>query len=273
MTPLVLMVAPNGARRTKTDHADLPITPGEIAREAARCADAGATMLHMHVRDEGGRHSLDPDLYRAATLAVRVALGARIVIQITTEAVGRYRPAEQMAVVRALRPEAVSLALAELIPDDADVGEAAAFLAWLQRERIAPQYILYAPEEVARFHDLRARGVVPQRRPLALFVLGRYADRTEARPQDVLPYLAAHDADCPWSLCAFGPRESACVLTAAGLGGHVRVGFENNLRIADGRLAASNAELVAQIAAGAHLLGREIADIATSRSFLAETAA
>jgi 3-keto-5-aminohexanoate cleavage enzyme len=273
MTPLVVMVAPNGARRTKADHANLPITPAEIAREASRCAEAGATVLHLHVRDEDGCHSLDPELYRAATLAVRAALGERIVIQITTEAVGRYRPAEQMAVVRELRPEAVSLALGELIPDDGDLGETTAFLAWLRRERIAPQYILYAPCEVARFHDLRRRGVIPQRRPLALFVLGRYADRTEAQPQDVLPFLAAHDADCPWSLCAFGAREHACVLTAAGLGGHVRVGFENNLWLADGRLAASNAELVTQVAAGASLLGREIAGIATTRAFLAETAA
>jgi uncharacterized protein (DUF849 family) len=63
------------------------------------------------------------------------------------------------------------------------------------------------------------------------------------------------------------------VLTAAGLGGHVRVGFENNLWLADGRLAASNAELVAQVAAGARLLGRPVADIATTRAFLADTAA
>ena len=273
MTPLVVMVAPNGARRTKADHANLPITPEEIAREAALCADVGASVLHVHVRAADGRHSLDPNLYRATILAVRAALGERIVIQITTEAVGRYRPAEQMAVVRELRPDAVSLALAELIPDDGATAEAAAFLGWLKRERIAPQYILYSPQQVAWFHDLRVRGVIPQRRPLALFVLGRYAERTEAQPQDMLPYLAAHDAACPWSLCAFGPREGACVLTAAGLGGHVRVGFENNLWLADGRLAASNADLVEQVVAGAALLGREVADIATTRAFLAETAA
>jgi uncharacterized protein (DUF849 family) len=272
MTPLVVMVAPNGARRTKADHAELPITPAEIAREAARCAEAGASVLHVHVRDSDGRHSLDAGRYRAAIQTVQKALGERRVIQITTEAVGRHTPAEQMQVVRELRPEAVSLALAELIPDDAAIGEAAAFLAWLQRERIAPQYILYSPHEVTRFHDLRRRGVIPQHRPLALFVLGRYAERTEAQPQDVLPFLAAYDADCPWSLCAFGPREGACVLTAAGLGGHVRVGFENNLWLADGRLAASNADLVEQIAAGARLVGREVADITATRAFLAETA-
>ena len=272
MTPLVVMVAPNGARRTKADHPELPITPAEIAREAAACAEAGATVLHVHVRDADGRHSLDPDLYRAAIDAVRAVLGERIVIQITTEAVGRYPPAEQMRVVRKLRPEAVSLALGELVPSDEAPADTAAFLGWLRRERIAPQYILYSPEDVTRFHELRRRGVIPQRRPFALFVLGRYADGREARPEDMLPYLAAQDAGCPWSLCAFGPREGACVLTAAGLGGHVRVGFENNLWLADGRLAASNAELVAQVAAGAGLLGREVADVATTRAFLADTA-
>jgi 3-keto-5-aminohexanoate cleavage enzyme len=272
MTPLVVMVAPNGARRTKADHPNLPITPAEIAREAELCCAAGASVLHVHVRDHDGRHSLDPELYRAVIDAVRQRLGERMVVQVTTEAVGRYGPAEQIAAVRAVRPEAVSIALAELIPDDSAIDQAAAFLDWLKYERIAPQYILYAPEEVARFHDLRRRGVIPQRRPFALFVLGRYVEPIEAQPPDLLPFLAVHDIECPWAACAFGPCEAACVLTAAGLGGHARVGFENNLWLADGGLAASNAQLVEQVAAGARLLGREVADIRATRAFLAETA-
>jgi uncharacterized protein (DUF849 family) len=273
MIPLEVMVAPNGARRTKADHAKLPLTPAEIAAEAARCAAAGASILHLHVRSDDGRHTLDPDRYRAAIDAVRRMPGGRIVIQITTEAVGCYGPAEQMAVVRALRPEAVSLALTELIPDDGAINEAAAFLAWLRHERIVPQYILYTPDEVMRFRELRGRGVIPQRRPFALFVLGRYGDATEAQPRDLLPFLAAHDADSPWAVCAFGRREAACVLTGGGLGGHARVGFENNLWRADGRLAASNAELVEPVVAGAApLLGRKVADIVTTRAFLAATA-
>jgi uncharacterized protein (DUF849 family) len=267
------MVAPPGARRTKADHPALPITPAEIAREAALCAEAGAGVLHVHLRDRAGGHSLDPGLYRSLIERVRKTVGDRLVIQITTEAVGRHAPAEQMQVVRELHPEAVSLALAELIPDEAATADAAGFLAWLQRERIAPQYILYSPVEVARFHELRTRRVIPQRRPLALFVLGRYADKAEAAPADLLPFLAVHDPDCPWSLCAFGRRECACVLTAAGLGGHVRVGFENNLWRADGQPAASNAELVLQIVAGAALLGRKVADSLETREFFAATAA
>jgi uncharacterized protein (DUF849 family) len=66
MRSLLVMVAPNGARRTKADHPHLPLTPAVIAREAELCAAAGATVLHVHVRDQDGRHSLDPTLYRAA---------------------------------------------------------------------------------------------------------------------------------------------------------------------------------------------------------------
>jgi 3-keto-5-aminohexanoate cleavage enzyme len=272
MTPLIVTVAPNGAERGKADHAGLPITPAEIAREAELCCAAGATVLHLHVRNGEGRHSLDPAHYRAAIAAVRSAVGDRMAIQVTTEAGGRYSPSAQMTVVRQLHPEAVSVTLSELIPDDAAVGAAAAFLSWLRREQIAPQYILHTPNDVARFHGLRRRGVIPQRRPFALFVLGHYAGPAELRPRDLLPYLKAHDADCPWAICALGPSESACVLTAAGLGGHAQVGFEHNLWRTDGGLAASNADLIGPIAAGARLLGRDLADVATTRAFLAETA-
>ncbi len=272
MTPLVVMVAPNGARRTKDDHPNLPLTPAEIAYEAELCAEAGATVLHLHVRDREGRHSLDPTLYREATEAVRRALGSRIVVQITTEAVGRYSPEQQMKVVRQAHPEAVSLGLRELVPDDGSPGEAAAFLHWMKREAIAPQYILYSPADVAKFHALHRRGVIPQERPFALFVLGRYVKPAEVRPRDLLPYLKAHDGDCPWALCAFGRIETACVLTAAGLGGHVRVGFENNLWLADGQIAPRNADLVRQVCQAAPLLGRPLADIDATRALLAATA-
>lgn len=274
MRPLVLMVAPNGARRTKIDHPGLPITPRELAAEAARCKAAGATVLHLHVRDQDGGHSLDAERYRAAIDAIRTEVGEAMVIQITTEAVDRYGPVEQMAVVRQVRPEAVSLALGELIPDDEALDGAADFLGWLKREHIAPQYILYSPAEVVRFHDLRRRAVIPQERPFAIFVLGRYADPSEVvHPRDLLPYLKAHDMECPWAVCAFGAIESACVLTAAGLEGHARVGFENNLWRADGQLATGNAELVEQVRAGIGLLGRPLADIDATRAFIAETAA
>ncbi len=265
--PFILAVAPNGARRTAADHPALPVTPAEIARTAAACRAAGASLLHLHVRDAAGRHVLDADAYRAATAAVRAAVGEAMIVQVTTEAVGRYRPAEQMALVRELRPEAVSLAVRELIPEDGAEAEAARFLAEIHRDGTLVQYIVYDRCEAARLLSLVRRGIVPQARPAVLFVLGRY-DGTAAMPRDLCGFVGAWCDRGPWAVCAFGPAESACVAVAAAFGGHGRVGFENNLWRPGGGLAEDNAEPCRRAAAAAALCGRPIADADAARRIM-----
>ena len=266
--PVILTVAPNGARKTKADHPALPMTPQEIASCAAACAEAGAAMIHLHVRDRDGRHTLDAETYRAAIAAVRGALGEGIVIQVTSESVGLYGPEEQMAMVRELRPEAVSLAVRELVPDAARETTAAAFFAWMRDESLLPQFIVYDAEDLARLDDLTARGIVPPGRHFVLFVLGRYTPGQRSQPADLLPFLNANAAGRPWALCAFGPREAACAAAAAAFGGHARVGFENNLYMPDGSIAPDNAALIATAATNARLIGRPLADAATARELL-----
>ncbi|GAB4394923.1 MAG: 3-keto-5-aminohexanoate cleavage protein [Kiloniellaceae bacterium] len=271
-TPLILAVAPNGARKTQADHPAVPISPAEIAATAAAARAAGAAMIHLHVRDADLKHSLDVGAYREATAAVREAVGEEMIIQVTSEAVGIFTPEQQMAMVRELRPEAVSLAIRELVPEG---GEEAAreFLAWTVGAGILPQYILYAAEDVARFGRLQAEGVIPPGPAFLLFVLGRYTAGQRSVPNDLLAFLSEMEAwpeaaRLPWAICAFGPKETACVTAAATLGGHARVGFENNLFLPDGRQARDNAELVAASAAAAAAIGRPLADAATARRLM-----
>lgn len=263
-SPLIVTVAPNGATKTHADHPAVPLTAAALARTAEACLEAGAAMIHMHVREKDGRHLLDAAAYLEATQAVRAAVGNELVIQITTEAAGRYRAPHQMQVVREVRPEAVSLALREIVPDAASEQEAEAFFGWLRRERVMVQVILYAPDEVRRYHELRRRGVIPAGPDFLLFVLGRYTPGQVSTAADLLPFLAAReearpDYDLPWAMCAFGPRENACAMTATALSGHVRVGFENNLLLPDGSPAQNNATLVKLAAEGARLIGRPLA--------------
>lgn len=268
--PLILANAPNGATRTKADHPALPITPAEIARTAAEIAEAGAALIHVHVRDRTGRHLLDAEAYRAVTAAIRAEVGDRLVVQVTSEAAGRYQSPEQMAVVRATRPEAVSLALREIVPDVGAEAAAAEFFAWARDERVLLQIILYTPDEVTRYRELKARGVVGEGGDFPLFVLGRYTPGQVSVPADLLPFLAAAgESLLLWSICAFGPRENACALAAAALGGHVRVGFENSLLAPDGSRAESNAAQMRRAADGARLLGRPLADADTARAMMA----
>ena len=268
--PLILANAPNGATRTKADHPALPITQAEIARTAAEIAEAGAALIHVHVRDRAGRHLLDAEAYRAVIAAIRAEVGDRLVVQVTSEAAGRYQSPEQMAVVRATRPEAVSLALREIVPDAGAEAAAAEFFAWARDERVLLQIILYTPDEVTRYRELKARGVLGEGGDFPLFVLGRYTPGQVSVPADLLPFLAAAGESLPlWSICAFGPRENACALAAAALGGHVRVGFENSLLAPDGSRAESNAAQMRRAADGARLLGRPLADADTARAMMA----
>lgn len=267
--PLVIANAPNGATRTKADHPALPMNAAELARNAAEIVEAGAALIHIHVRDADGRHLLDADAYREATAAIRREVGDKLVVQATSEAAGRYTAPEQIAVVRALRPEAVSLALREIIPDETHEAAAGDFFGWLRRERIMVQIILYSAEEVLRYQALKARGVLGEGEDFPLFVLGRYTSGQVSTPADLVPFLAAGTQPRLWAMCAFGPKENACATVAAGLSGHVRVGFENNLFAPDGTRADNNAAQVRRAAEGAWLLNRPLATADTLRGLYA----
>jgi uncharacterized protein (DUF849 family) len=262
--PLLITVAPNGARKGKADHAALPITPAEIASTAKACMQAGAGMLHLQVRNGDGRHSLAPEHYRPAIEAVREAVGDGLLIQVTTEAVDLYTPQEQMAVVRGIKPDAASFAVRELAPEG---GEEAAgdFFHWVAEAGIRPQFILYDSADLTRFLALRDAGVIPVGRPHALFVLGRHSASGESDSGELRPFIEAWPMAFPWSVCAFGRAERQVAELAIQLGGHVRVGFENNLLTPDGAPLANNAEQVAAITELAARQGRRPATAAEAR--------
>ena len=256
--PLLITVAPNGAYKQRPDHAALPLTSAELGQTAKQCLDAGAAMIHMHIRDAQGRHSLDVQGYRDAQQAVKAAVGDDMIIQVTSEAARVYKAPEQIAMVTALQPEAVSVGLREV--DQPEIGDAglAQFFGWLAKERVMTQVIVYDVADLQRWQALRAQGVIPDAPWSLLFVLGRYSVGQTSEPRDLLPFVMAHTGSEPWSMCAFGAGEHACATTAAALGGHVRVGFENNLLLNNGQVAPDNAALVRQVADSARVLGRSL---------------
>lgn len=246
-----IMVAPNGARRGKPDHPALPVTIPEIVVTAAACHAAGADAIHAHVRNAEGRHVLDAGLYREL-----IAEMARVVpdmpVQITTEAVGRYSPSEQRALLREIAPDAegVSIALSEMLADNDRAAARASYHA-LADAGVAVQHILYDAADVHRLARAIASGTVPDAALTTLYVLGRYTTNQQSAPAMLAPFLtAAREADlkADWAICAFGQGETACLRAAMERGGKARVGFENNLHMANGTLAPDNAARVREIA-------------------------
>ncbi|WP_417667961.1 3-keto-5-aminohexanoate cleavage protein [Roseibium sp.] len=248
MQPLPkIMVAPNGARRTKSDHPALPMTIEETVATAVACHAAGAGGLHAHVRDETGAHVLDAGLYRELLSQMRDS-APQLAVQITTEAVGKYSPEDQRKLVEDVVPEAVSIAVREMVPDE-DSKSAARFYAWCREAGIAVQHILYSPEDMARFFELVEANVVPGEDHQLLCVLGRYAENQESVPEDLDPFLPllherGQDLALDWAVCAFGHRETDCLVHAISKGGKARIGFENGLWNRNGELAADNASRV-----------------------------
>jgi uncharacterized protein (DUF849 family) len=165
-----------------------------------------------------------------------------------------------MEAVRAVRPEAVSLALRELAPKDEHKGEFVEFLGWVHAENIAPQIILYDHNDLERLIGWVRAGALDGSRLSVLYALGRYTEGQKSNPVDLLGFLGTEALPFrDWMVCAFGPQESRCAALAALLGGHVRVGFENNIYLPDGTIAPDNAALVDETASMLNSLKLQLA--------------
>lgn len=220
----MLMIAPNGARLTKSDHPAVPITVEETVSVAMACRAAGAEALHLHVRDQAGRHSIDTGFYREALDALDAAMPG-FPVQITTEAVGKYSVADQLKVLKELRPAWASVALRETARDK---GLARELYAACKEQGTRVQHILYDLKDAADLGRAIEEGVIAQS-PSVLLVLGRYADGAASDPEQIAPFLGALPEVSDWMICAFGPREHACLIAAHQMGGDLRVGFENSI--------------------------------------------
>jgi len=240
-----IMVAPTGARRGKGDHPAMPLSIAEITGDLIQCHAAGAAAAHVHVRDDAGRHSLDAGLYREllAELAARVP---GLAVQVSTEAAGVYAPAAQRALLGSLQPAWASVSLREFLSDG---DESASFhaLNTAAQEGTQLQFILYDMADLKVLCTaLRDKKLNPGPAPETLSVLGRYG-AAPATQSELEPWLAALSASFDLrhtAVCAFGPQELSILAKAHAQGVPVRVGFENNILDAKGKLSPSNAAQV-----------------------------
>lgn len=247
-----IMVAPNGARHGKAAHPALPMTEEELVETAVRCREAGAQAIHIHVRDDAGLHVLDAERYNSAVRAIRKATTGGMLVQVTTETVGRYQPEDIARIFEDVDAPAFSVAVREFFPQKEHEELAAQTLARAQAQGRAIQYLVYAPTELTRLLALIEQGVIPDKNLDVLFVLGRYGD-VDTDPASLIKYLNVLHASpmasrIEWGACAFGPPETRALTAALALGGKARVGFENSFYNADGSIAPDNAMRVAEVA-------------------------
>nr|WP_281501889.1 3-keto-5-aminohexanoate cleavage protein [Aliiroseovarius sp. F20344] len=241
------MLAPNGARLTKADHPALPMTPVEILDTALACQDLGVDGLHLHMRDQDGKHLLDADAYADALNMFRSEMPG-FPVQITTEAVGIYDPKHQRHIALNSGADMVSASVRELCREDHAVTRA--FYKDCEQRGIAVQHILYDVEDAELLTRVLDDKLLTSAHLQLIFVLGRYAVGQKSNPEELNPFLvwlkkAGLTPD--WAVCAFGQNETPALIRAVQEGGKCRIGFENSRQNTDGSLAKNNEERVAEL--------------------------
>lgn len=140
---VVIMAAPNGARKTKLDHAALPVSIEDTASEAAQCYAAGASVLHAHVRGKNDEHVLDAGLYRELIKEMTRRVPGML-IQVTSEAIGIYTPEEQVACIQAVVPKMASMSLREISSNFERPEYARQFFEWCDEHEVHIQHIVFS---------------------------------------------------------------------------------------------------------------------------------
>jgi uncharacterized protein (DUF849 family) len=268
--PLLINLAPTGMVPTKADNPAVPITPEEIASDCLRCAAAGATIVHLHARDDAGRATYRKDVFSDTIRRVRAA-APDLVVCVTTS--GRvFGALEQRAEVLDLdgpaKPDMASLTLGSMnFPREASVNDPRTIrgLADRMRERgIVPELEVFDLGMLDYAHYLIGKGVL--REPFYFnFLLGSLGTLS-ATPMHLAQLAAGVPSGATWAGAGIGRFQLPTNAMAVAMGGHVRVGLEDNLFLDPEKTQpASNLLLVERVAGIARALGRPVATCAQAR--------
>lgn len=274
-SPVIISVAITGSVPRKADNPALPVTPAEQIESTHEAFEAGATLVHIHVRAPDETPSSDPDLFRQVQEGVRRHCPGMIV-QFSTGGRGRT-PAQRSAALE-FRPDMASLSTGS-VNFPSIVYENQPPLV----DELASKMKLYGVKPEIEVFDLShihgAKRLVDEglmdRHAHLQFVLGV---RNAMPAIERLLKLLVEEArtalpDMTWTAAGIGRHQNEVADWALAMGGHVRTGLEDNIRIAKDRLAASNAELVQVAARLVAKHGRRVATPAEARALLGLPAA
>jgi uncharacterized protein (DUF849 family) len=296
--PVVISCAVTGGMTVPGQSEAIPVTPDEIVESAVEAHSAGAAIVHVHVREPGsGRPVADAELFGEVLRGIGERCDA--IVQPTTGGGVGMTIEERAAVVDRYRPEMASLntgsinfGIFQVLRRGSD-----GFEAWevdylestrdyvfrntfqdiemlLPRFREAgtkPEFEAYDVGHLFNLHHLVERELVerPFHVQFVLGVLGANAGRIDQLVHMLRTARELFGEDFTWSAAGIGyPAEFHLAATSLMLGGHVRVGLEDNLRVSAERRASSNAELVEKAVALAGLLDRRPATSAEARDLL-----
>jgi 3-keto-5-aminohexanoate cleavage enzyme len=266
MDPLIITVAPVGAELTPEMTPHLAVTPKQLGEVARKVRDAGASIVHVHCRNDDGSNTHDVARFAAAYDAIRSQ--SDLIVQFSTGGAIGMTPGERASVLE-LRPEMATLTCGTVNFGD-DVFENSfpimrSILKKMHEFGVRPELEVFDKGHISNARRLEREGLLtfPQHVDFVLGVPGGL----DATVQNLADLVDALPAGCTWSVAGIGRMQLPMAMAALAMGGHVRVGLEDNIYYSKGRLA-SNEELVARVVRLASELGRPVATPAQARELL-----
>jgi uncharacterized protein (DUF849 family) len=265
----LITVAPTGAEADKSAVPALPATLDELVSTAKECQAAGAGVIHVHIRDETAKPTLE--VSRLADTVAALRQGTDLVVQLSTGGAVTDSFASRLAVLDA-EPDACSLTCGTVNFGDGVFANPWSFIKELyqltQERQVVPEFELFDLGQVATLHRLLTEFGPPAggrvHCDLVMGVPGGMAGDVAT----LIAAVAALPAGATWSATGIGRTTLPVMFGALGAGGHLRVGMEDTLSFARGRPVARNAELVERAAELARIAQRPPMPPAAARAFL-----
>lgn len=265
----IITVAPTGAWPTKKDNPNVPITPQEIADSVYEAYQAGASIAHLHMRDDEEKGTMDEARFAETVKLIKDKCD--IVINLTTSGDLNATDETRQAHLRSIKPDMASYDCGSMnwMHSGLFINHPN-FLEELGQtmidNNVKPEIEIFDAGMVYNSFHYQKKGVL--KGPLHYqFVLGA-AGGTTATVENLVYLKSLIPEDATWSALGIGRGHLPILSTAIAMGGHVRVGLEDNVIYSKGRLAKSNAELVERAARMIKEAGREVATPAEAREIL-----
>lgn len=267
MDKLIITAALTGAEVTREQQPALPITPEEIAAAAKECREAGVSIVHVHARDKEGQPTQDINVYRE--IKDKIEACCDVIFQPSTGGATWHSPEERLQPVE-LKPEMATLSCGTSnFGDDVFMNKQSmmeTFAIRMKELGVKPELEIFERGMIENAMKLVKKGLIEG--PLHFdFVLG-VPGACPGTAEDLLFMKNLIPAGSTWTVAGIGRHELPLGTLAIALGGHVRIGFEDNIFYSKGVLAESNAQLAARIARISREFGREVATPDEARAIL-----
>lgn len=266
---VIITAALSGSGTTKKNNPACPYTPEEFAAEAARCFAAGAAMVHVHARNDDGTPTHEVERIRATYDAIKLKTPELIVN--LSSAVGMNKtPEQRIQQILEVRPEMASLntnsmnfaavnrktgeVLVDYIFDNTftmlqDFGRA------MEENGVRPELELYDMGGLDNVRLIMKQGFF--KTPMNFNFVWGVAGGQRFRPESFAAMVHALPDRANFTTCGVGIEEFPAIMQSCLMGGHMRVGLEDNVRLPNGDLAKGSYELVHLAVRAAEVMGRE----------------